>query len=129
VSKATEQAQFSDGLALGALMLGVEAINGNKTTLELDFRAAWRDWPHRSHYPSIKAGPAYDDLFSVMSRSATRSSHHIAEWETWPFVPTLLFDWTDEELADSINDAIPAAAWRALVRDWLSPTMTLDADQ
>lgn len=38
-----QQKAVGQGLALGALMLQVQAVNGDKGTLESDFRRAWRD--------------------------------------------------------------------------------------
>lgn len=120
LSKARQETALGEGLALGAFLAGVEAVNGNKGTLELNFRSAWRKWPHSSQLPSIKAGPAQDDVLRVLYKSERRATHHIAEWRgSWPFVPVLLQDWAVDELAESIHEEIPAQAWRDLVSAWL----------
>ena len=41
-SKAVQGTIVGEGLAIGAMMLDVPAITGNKSSLELDFRRAWR---------------------------------------------------------------------------------------
>jgi hypothetical protein len=122
-TKAQQQTALGEGLALGAVLAGVEGVNGNKTTLELDFRAAWRDWPYASKFPAVKAGPSQDDVFRIMGKSANRSTPHVAEWSgAWPFVPVIIHDWSADELADSIHEQVPAEAWLNLVRDWLQRT-------
>lgn len=62
-TRARQQSHLGQGLALGALMLGLDEVHGNRTTLEFDFRSAWRGWPYREHFPSIKAGPKDDEVF------------------------------------------------------------------
>ena len=42
------------GMALGALMQGVEAVTGNKTAFEFGFNHAWRQWGKAKHFPGIK---------------------------------------------------------------------------
>jgi hypothetical protein len=55
--------------------------------------------------------------------SERRATHHVAEWRgSWPFVPELLHDWDVDELAESINEKIPAQAWQDLVIAWLQVT-------
>lgn len=103
-------------------MAGIDGVTGNKTTLELDFRRAWRRWPYAHHFPAVKAGPAQDDVLNIMSMSPRRRSPIAAEWQgQWPFVPVLINDdWTTDEVADIIHEDIPAEAWEQLVRAWLS---------
>ena len=121
MSKATEQTALGQGLALGARMLSVDSVMANKMNLELDFRRAWRDWPYRSRFPLIKAGPHSDDLLIVLHASGRRPRSKFAYWESeWPFIPVLEFDdWTYEEVAAIITAAVPAVAWRDLVELWL----------
>lgn len=106
-------------------MAGVAGVNGSKLTLELDFRRAWRGWPYARRFPTIKAGPAYDDVLHVLGKSGRRRGPIVAEWDgQWPFVPVLLQDWTHDEIAELIDEEIPADAWRDLVTAWLGPDRT-----
>jgi hypothetical protein len=124
VSKATQETEVAQGLALGALMLGVDDVTGKKTTLEYAFRDAWRDWPHAERYPVIKTGPTYDDVFRVMDKSTRPPRNRLVHWKSqWPYVPARLVDWDDQKVADVINEDIPAAHWADLVRIWLLPTL------
>jgi len=120
-SKATQETEVAQGLALGALMLRVDNVSGKKTTLEYAFRDAWRGWPDAERYPAIKTGPTYDDVFRVMDKSMRPPRNHLVHWESqWPYIPARLVDWDDQDLADVINEHIPAAHWADLVRVWLS---------
>lgn len=120
-SKATQETEVAQGLALGALMLGVDNVMGKKSTLEYAFRAAWRDWPHAERYPEIETGPIYDDVFRVMDKSMRPPRNLLVHWKSqWPYIPARLVDSNDQDLADIINEHIPAALWADLVRVWLS---------
>jgi hypothetical protein len=121
-TKAVQQKHVGQGLALGAIMLDLPEIHGNKTTLEFAFRHAWRDWNYRDHYDAVDAGPHRDSVFHIMSDSRKRGRDTLVFWESdWPFIPALLVDgWTANEIADIINDQIPAAAWADLVRNWMA---------
>lgn len=123
MTKASEQKALAEGLALGAVMAGVDSLNGNKTALEFQFRTAWRGWAHADRFPSIKTGPAIDDLFvQVIGRSEGRRGN-VAEWRgRWPFVPVLVNDWDDyQEHAELIDDEVPSEDWQELVEAWLTP--------
>lgn len=128
MTKVTQQKALGEGLALGAIMAGISAIEGNKGNLELDFRAAWRRWPFADRFPSIKAGPAQDDIFvQVISSSANRRGP-VALWRgPWPYSPELVHDWEPDEVADVIDEAIPAAAWRDLAETWLTGRRPADS--
>lgn len=120
-SKATQETEVAQGLALGALMLGVDSITGKKPTLEYAFRDAWRNWPHAGRYPTIQTGPTHDDVFRVMDKSMRPPRNNLVHWESqWPYRPARLVDWDDQDLAEVINEDIPAGQWAALVQSWLS---------
>ena len=94
VTKAQQETALGAGLALGAVMLRIESVTGNKMSLELDFRAAWRDWSYTKYFPHVKAGPVHDDVLRILQKSATRRGTRVAMWErSWPFVP-----WTEPRL-------------------------------
>jgi len=94
-------------------MLGVEQVHGQKQTLEFDFRRAWRDWEYRNMFPVVKAGPQYNDVLHILMDSAGHRSTRATYWEgAWPFIPVARFDWSAEEVAEHLEEGIPADAWR-----------------
>ena len=128
LTKAAQRRAVHEGLALGALMSGRTEVHGNRSTLEMQFRAAWRDWPHSTRFPHIEAGPAHDSVFiHVLGRSPRAQSGSVTHWDgQWPFVAMVKFDgWTHDQLAEVIDGAVPAEAWKALVDAWLDE----DTDQ
>jgi len=122
MTKASDQTVLGQGLALGTIMLGVDSVMAQKQRLELDFRRAWRAWPHRDKFSQIKAGPESDDLLHILNASGRSPRSKFAFWASeWPFIPVLEFEhWSYKDVAESIDDTIPAEAWRELAVSWLS---------
>ncbi|NNC14049.1 hypothetical protein HII28_19500 [Planctomonas sp. JC2975] len=121
-STTQQHTAVGEGLALGAIMLGLIEVNGSKGTLELDFRRAWRNWEYAALFPAVKAVGDRDDVIRILIDSHGRSGPRVARWDgSWPFVPVLRVEqWTADEVADSIDKRVPAHAWADLVRAWLS---------
>lgn len=123
LTKVQQEKALDSGLALGAVMLEIESVNGNKMKLELDFRTAWRNWSYASLFPKVKVGAPHDNVLHILGKSPTRRGSRVAGWErSWPFVPWTEPNWSFEELADIIHDQIPARAWLGIVRNWLRST-------
>jgi hypothetical protein len=119
-SKALQETILGEGLAIGALMLGISSVTGNKSSLELDFRRAWRGWASAAHFPAVHAGPVDDSVFRILRSSSARATPHVAHWAgEWPYVPVLLVDWSLIEAAEHIDDRVPPNEWVALVDQWL----------
>jgi hypothetical protein len=119
LTKTQQEKVLDSGLALGAIMLGVECVDGKKMNLELDFRTAWRKWPYAFYLPQVKA----DDVLHILRKSHKRLGTRVASWEgAWPFTP-VAEDWSFDELATVIHEAIPALAWRDIVKEWLRITL------
>lgn len=116
-SRARQQNYLGQGLALGAIMLGLDEVNGPKMVLELDFEDAWRDWPHRHHFPNVKVDISYNEILGILQDSGRKHGPILVCWEgAWPFVPTLrVDDWTANEVADILNKEIPAQVWEGFV--------------
>lgn len=121
-TKMQQQKTVDEGLALGVIMLGIEGVNSNKANLELDCRRAWRSWDHAYLFPAIRTGPAFDDVLHLLYRSARRRGPRVVRWEgAWPFRPVLLVDdWSADEIAELIDDDVPAKSWASLARGWLN---------
>lgn len=126
-TKAAQETVLGEGLAIGAMMLGVRSLVGDKTSLELDFRRAWRKWKFAALFPAVHAGLADDSLFRILRSSSKRTTLHIARWVGgWPYAPELLVEWSLEEAAGHIDDRLGASAWVSLVGDWLNFQSPLD---
>lgn len=123
-TKAVQQTEVGDGLALGVLAAGFDSLRNDKTAIELAFRHVWRRWPHTSSYPLVKAGPATDDIYvQIMLRSASRV-HKLAAWriEGYLICPELVHEsWTLDDTLEELADAsgVSEAGWRQLGTDFL----------
>lgn len=117
-----------EGLALGAWMLGVTEVTGDTTRLQLDFRKAWREWAYAARFPAVKAGPDQDDVLHILRDSPSRGGVVLASWEGgWPFVPRIrMQDWEAHEVAEVLDESVPAEAWAGLVRQWLERPRVAD---
>lgn len=102
-----------EGLALGVLAAGVEALTGNKMVLELNFNWVWRRWSPAGWFPSI-AGHDPGNLFWIGLRKSERRRWSWAAWESdGPWLrPYLVQDWSVEECLDELADE------RASTEDW-----------
>ncbi|MFI9452590.1 hypothetical protein [Amycolatopsis sp. NPDC052450] len=105
-----------EGVALGVLAAGVEALTSTKMALELSFNQAWRRWPPAADFPSLR-GPDPGNLFwGGLHRSAGRQWASAA-WENdrrW-VRPYLRGGWSLDELDDCLEDF---ADERATANDW-----------
>jgi hypothetical protein len=119
-SRAVQLRKVYAGLALGAVVAGVEEVNGNRSSLELAFRRAWRAWPYAHEFPAIQAGPSRDDIFLRLLDTDTYDTAPAVWQGSWPFVPLIRWDWWDlDDVADTIAEGIPTSAWAALVAGWV----------
>lgn len=106
------------GLALGVLAQGVDAVSGNKMSLEFAFNHAWRRWPSARQFPSIKG---YDPgkLFWIGLGKSERRIGACAAWESGGWcIPYIVYEgWTVEEALDLHADAdVSAESWTELGR-------------
>lgn len=102
-----------EGVALGVLAQGVEAVTSAKLTLELGFAQAWRGWSRAGRFPSVGRGDAGNLFWIGLAKSERRQSVR-AGWSTGRWAePYVLYDgWTVDECLDLHADE------RASVEDW-----------
>lgn len=110
-----------DALAVALVAIDSPEIRGLRSTIELDFNAAWRDWPQATDYTSVDP----NDFYIYAMKSGRRSGAHGAfNWDgelraqlvggtDW---------WAPEEVLDLVaeNSRTSAEAWRALARNFAS---------
>lgn len=118
-TKARQEIDLGEGLAIGCLALGAAAITSAKQAIELSFRRAWRAWPHTTRFPQVHAGPQRDDIWRILGASAGRKHSYLAEWvATGPELePRVRQDWGLDEIGEQLADntgisAEPGTTWR-----------------
>jgi hypothetical protein len=122
MSKAVQQTAVGEGLALGCIALQRESFNGQKTSIELAFRHAWRAWEHSGRFPAVRADNHRDDLLGIIRRSPRRRSAQLSGWATeWPFVPVLADGWEIDDVAELLasQTGVPLSGWESLARLFL----------
>lgn len=132
LSKAMQETAVGEGLALGCVALGVDAIGGSKIDLEFAFRHAWRAWPYRSTFPVVHADADRDDLLRILNKSEGRRSAHLSGWASqWPFVPYVAETWTVEDVAEILQSStgVPFAGWIELARTFVDDLNTDHEDR
>lgn len=116
-TKTVQQVEIGDGLALGLLACGIDAIPGAKMAVELAFRRAWRRWSCASSYPQLQVGPSFDDIYvQIIRRHGRRRRITYADWANEPpyLVPSVAMEsWTLEDALDALSETsgVPAVAW------------------
>lgn len=124
LSKALQETYVSQGLALGVLAAGREALPARKLDFELALRGAWRGFPYASRFPQFDPS-ARDPWGPIVSRSERRRSVPLAAWgqvggELHPYSD--MHGWTVEECGEHIEGAsgVPWSAWCELAHDFLA---------
>lgn len=117
-SKAQQETIVGEGLALGLLAVGVDALTSRKQAVEFASGRAWRSWPHRSKFPQVRMDIARNDVLRIMRNSERRRGSVLAYWATggaW-YEPVQRADWSVEEDGAVLgeNSGIPFAEWVSL---------------
>lgn len=125
MSKTQQEKTLDEGLALGAVMLGLDEVVWSLVGSEGAFRRAWSEWRYSHLFPSIRVEMARSDLKRILRMSDRRRGPRASGWTgAGPYFP-----WTDgdewDEVADIISEEIPAEAWRDLVDAWLTSPAAL----
>lgn len=123
MSKARQQKIVGEGLAVGVLALGVEAVTSNKQAVESAFIRAWRDWSCNSRFPQVQASVPRNDILGIMHRSSNRSGMITADWSSdREHVPSLRVDWPLEEAGEAVGEEarVTHAQWVDLARAFIA---------
>jgi hypothetical protein len=114
-TRAGQYKTVGEGLAVGLLALGVEAITINEWLVRRAFDRAWQKWAPRARFPAIRSGFENCDIVLILRGSARRKGPHVAVWGyEGEYTPKLCVDRT-------IDGAGDAVGWRAGVtyEEWV----------
>lgn len=120
LTRARQQTEIGEGLAVGCLVAGVHAIS-TAAALDAALVRALEPWPWAARYPAVRRTPRLDD---VLRRSVGRRASHIARWSAsgGQFVPQLCDDeWNLTSACVQLEDttAVPARRWCELAQAFL----------
>jgi hypothetical protein len=119
----------SEGMALGLLACGRDALPADKDRLGPAFERAWRSWAHRVVFPQIEGDLSNgEDGMSVMTNANAPKEAWALFWEQDGgafLIRARQPDWSPED-ADDLNYAavvidgdVPLVGWEALAREFL----------
>jgi len=121
--------KMSQGLALGLVMNDVWALPGGSTSsIELAFKHAWQAWPHHEKFPTIQLG-VRSRVGTMRQMVAASKLKHVPYlyWDRDEFEDVIrtresvnLDPLVLENLAQSIDESVPAEAWRDLAAVFLA---------
>jgi len=126
ISPTRQRNAASEGMALGLLMCGRDALPFKKVEVDLAFGGAWRRWAYRGRFPQVSTDleKGLDGL--AMTRADERKNVLNLYWETSgrELVIRARSQWADEQIdphvvADSIDGDVPAEGWRDLAAEFL----------
>lgn len=124
MTKARQETAVGEGLAVGVLALGIEAVTSSKMSVEFAFRRAWRDWPPRSRFPQVRADVERDSIVRILHDSENRRGSYVAFWTFGgpEYVPVLRQDWSIEECGDAVAEGsgVPFAQWVELAEAFVA---------
>lgn len=103
-----------EGLALGALALGVEAVSASKMSLEFAIGRSLRSWSYASEFPSLgdRLGPNY--VWLGFGKSERRQMAYAAWSDGRWLVPYILMDgWSVEDCTEILGEhgPVPHDGW------------------
>ncbi len=103
-----------EGLALGVLAQGVEAVTSSKMEFEFAFNRAWRSWPRAKGFPGI-TGHDPGNLFWIGVGKSERRRRVSAAWnrDRWAEPYISHENWTVSDCLDLHADE------RASAGDWI----------
>lgn len=120
---------MSQGLALGLVMNDVWSLpHDSKMRVEFAFEHAWRAWPHRHKFDTIRLGrkPSVDTILQ-MTHADKRKQVPYLYWDKDGYEDVICTrngtdpnDLDVEGVALSIDESVPAAAWRDLAAGFLA---------
>jgi hypothetical protein len=124
MTKAQQETAVGEGLAVGVLAVGVEAVTSSKVSVEFAFRRVWRDWPPRSLFGQVRADVERDSIIRILRDSEDRRGSYVAYWtfDGPEYVPVLRQDWRVEECGDAIAEGsgVPFAQWVELAEAFVT---------
>jgi hypothetical protein len=134
MSRAREQLEISEGLALGFILAGRADINVNRrdiTRLEAALQDAWDLWPWRKHFTKASL-----DMFNpkqlapkqVLTYAKQTSNTTFFYWTRDGLIGWREPDFdhfTDDGIAAGIKPEIPAAAWKQLAENTLAEAVAI----
>jgi hypothetical protein len=122
-TEATQKAYFGEGLAVGCLLDGATAIIGDRFAVESSLRRAYRGWPHRTRFPTVRTDLSHANVWALLHDSKGRTSSSVAYWEEQGthLIPRLRQSWSLEEHAERLEglSGIETTAWVSLADAFL----------
>ena len=115
-TRASDQTDVGQGLALGCLAVGVTAVTANKQALEFAFRRAWQDWPHRQKFRFIHASAERNDILHIVRKSERRRGAILAAWELGRWAEPYLREDHDLDEAAQMLPAWTGVPWDGWVQ-------------
>ena len=103
-SRSRQHKTVGEGLAVGLLALGVDAVTINERLVQTAFDRAWEKWTRGSRFPAVRTGPGGNDIVAILRGSARRRGPHIADWSCdGEYVPKLRVDRTVDAAARAVG--------------------------
>lgn len=106
-----------EGVALGVLAQGVEAVTSAKGSFELNFNGAWRRWSRADQFPSLNDRPGEQFWIGVGKSQGRRGATAAWDRHQWaaPFLLGGYRDWSVDECLDlHADERASPAQWKEL---------------
>jgi hypothetical protein len=129
LTPAVQRNAVSEGIALGLLACGRNALPAGGDGLGLAFERAWRSWTDRVVFPQIEMDLSDgEDALSVMTKADARKQAWALYWQQFGgefLIHARQPDWSADD-ADDLNYAaavidgdIALASWQTLASEFL----------
>lgn len=121
-SNAQQDSYIAQGLALGVLAAGIEALPADKLSFEFALSRAWRNFAGASLFPRVGHPHAADPYYALLSKSERRKGPLMAAWamSNGVLAPYVWMDqWDVDESGEMLANwtGVSWDAWKQLGSD------------
>lgn len=113
MTKATDEKDVGQGLALACLALGVVGVASDRLAYERAFRHAWEGWPYARAFPTIRADFYRNVITRVVNKSAGRRGPLFAAWDPGRWLEPYLLDGVELDHAADLLPVLTHVPWSA----------------
>ena len=117
-TKKQQKLTVAEGIAVGAVALGIDSLAYSKMRFEFAVESAWYRWDYASHFPSLLGQHGGNEIWLAVGDSGNSRRMNRWEIEGGRMYPVTFDDWSPEDCWDvSLKEyGVPLHGWVDLTK-------------